>query len=246
MKKAASGIVGALALLGPTDPRSAQAQQAIVSLPSADVTEEGRAFVMHETQLRPWSKPYWNTTHFFTYGLGRHTELAITFFNLGIPETRNTSMALGFKSAFPLLDEERSRWALRLVLGGMLLVSFNDGGIGYWNYGLLVLTLPRVQTRIGAGVHLASKQLQEKDAVSFMGSIEQPIPGVHGLTAVAEWFSGDHDLSNLIVGVCYHPNPTWIFVLGYKMPTQSWDAFHQKHGFVAEVGAFFGAPARHH
>lgn len=234
-----------LFLLSLCTARPALAQQAIVSLPSADVTEKGRAFVMHETQLRPWSKASWNTTHFFTYGLGLHTELAVTFFNLGIPQTGNATMALGFKSVLPLIDEARSPWSLRFVVGGMLLVSFNDRGVGYWHYGLLALTLPRVGTRLGAGVHQASAQLQEQEALSFIGSIEQPLPFLHGLTVVAEWFSGKHDLSNLSIGACYHPNPTWIFVLGYKLPTQSWDAFQQKHGFVAEVGAFFGAPAKH-
>lgn len=31
----------------------ARAQQAIISMPSADVTPKGELFVMHETQLRP-------------------------------------------------------------------------------------------------------------------------------------------------------------------------------------------------
>ncbi|MCS6901502.1 MAG: hypothetical protein NZX77_17255, partial [Polyangiaceae bacterium] len=91
-------------------PQDVLGQQAIVSLPSADVTPRGEFFVMQESQVRTWSpKPYWNTTNFWCFGLGYHTELAITTLNIGIPHNPSASLANGFKTALPVLTEELPR-----------------------------------------------------------------------------------------------------------------------------------------
>lgn len=70
------------------DAPSAMGQQAIVTLPSADLTDKGTLFAMKESQLRAWGRePMWNATFFLTYGIGYHTELAATFYNIGVPPT---------------------------------------------------------------------------------------------------------------------------------------------------------------
>jgi hypothetical protein len=61
-----------------------QAQQAIVNMPSADITPAGKHFVMHETQMRSWNPGrYWYGTNFYCYGVGRDTELTVTNWNTG-------------------------------------------------------------------------------------------------------------------------------------------------------------------
>jgi len=79
----------------------------------------------------------------------------------------------------------------------------------------------------------------DENATSFITSIEQPLPWLHGLTLTAEWFSGKHDLSNLIVGAAYHPNPRMIFVLGYKIPTKDSVFTVEEQALVGEIGFFF-------
>lgn len=219
----------------------AHGQQAIVTLPSADITDKRTLFAMKESQLRLWGdEPMWNATFFLTYGIGYHTELAATFFNIGVPSTDHASLAVGSKSALPLFADKLPWLELKLTAGLMGLVSLDARGVGYWIYTHLSFRLPKLMTRLSAGVSHGSAVLFLKDnATSFITALEQPIPWVHGLTLTAEWFSGSHDLSNLIFGAAYHPNPKLIFVLGYKLPTKDRVFTASEQALVFEIGAFF-------
>lgn len=223
------------------------AQQAIVTMPSADITPARQFFAMHETQARAWGqRPYWAGTWFLTYGLGYETELAATLFDFGVTYdggVGNTALALGFKSGVPLLHDVAPRLELRLTFGAMAMVSTVGRGVGHWLYFVPTLRIPGVETRVGAGLSHASEQFYGPgySALSFIASIEQPVPvpGVRGLSIVAEWFSGSHELSNLIVGLTWHPTPRWIFVLGWKIPTRDAVFTLNEQAVVAEVGIFF-------
>lgn len=219
----------------------AHAQQAIVTLPSADITDKRTLFAMKESQLRMWGdQPMWNATFFLTYGIGYHTELAATFFNIGVPSTGHASLAIGSKSALPLFADKLPWLDLKVTAGLMGLVSLDARGVGHWIYTHISFRLLKLQTRLSAGVSQGSKVLFLKDnATSFITAFEQPIPWIHGLTLTGEWFSGSHDLSNLIFGAAYHPNPKLIFVLGYKIPTKDRVFTANEQALVFELGAFF-------
>lgn len=217
---------------------AARAQQAIVSMPSADVTPKGELFVMQESQVRPWGpKPYWNTTNFYCFGLGSHTEIATTLFNAGVPGTGNVTVAEGFKSAVPILEREAKSLDLHVTAGAMALFSLSGRGTGYWLYALASGRVPFLRTRLALGVSVASSQLYERDLAAFMASFEQPLWG-EKLNLVGEWFSGEHDLGNFIYGVTFHPDHHWIFVLGHKIPT-SGPFGTNKMALIGEVGLFF-------
>jgi hypothetical protein len=243
------GLIAALGSLLPSllwaltslSPAPARAQQAIVTLPSADITDRGVGFAMKESQLRLWGpQPMWNATFFLTYGLGYHTELAATFFNIGVPRTDEASVALGSKSALPLFADALPSLEVKITGGAMALISLDGKGLGYWLYSHLSFRLPVLQTRISAGISTGNAVLFLKDnATSFIAAIEQPLPWLHGLTLTAEWFSGSHDLSNFIAGAAYHPNPRWIFVLGYKIPTKDSEFTVDEQALVGEIGFFF-------
>ena len=110
-------------------PTPARAQPSIVTMPSADITDRGVAFAMKESQLRVWGpKPMWNATFFLTYGIGHHTELAATFFNIGVPATRNASLAVGEKTSLPLFAERWPQLELKLTFGAMGLLSLEAQG----------------------------------------------------------------------------------------------------------------------
>ncbi len=227
--------------------RTATAQQAIISMPSADITGPRQFFLMHESQLRLWgARRYWAGTYFLTYGLGYGTELAATLFDLGVNydgSIGNTTLALGFKSGVRLFTQSAPAWQFQISFGAMAMVSLVNRGVGTWMYALQSFRLPVLRTRLGIGVSYATEQLYGTgyNQLSAMASIEQPlpIPRVSGLSLVAEWFSGSHELSNFILGLTWHPTPTWIFVLGWKVPTRD-AVFHiDEQALVAEVGAFF-------
>lgn len=107
------------------------AQQAIVSLPSADLTPRRKLFGMVESQFRPIGpKPYYNSTTFFCFGLDDTTELAVSLYNAGAPSTGNMTVANGFKSVFPLFRGELDRWEPKVTVGMMGLFSVAERGLG--------------------------------------------------------------------------------------------------------------------
>lgn len=216
------------------------AQQAIVSLPSADITPKHELFVMQESQIRPFgNKPYWNTTNFYCFGLGYHTELAITTFNLGVPGTGNVSVGQGFKTSLPILTGLLPTSEVTVTFGAMALFSISRFEVGHWVYAHLSGRLPVTRTRLTVGYSHGSRHLFERHNVSsFMAAIEQPL-GTDKLNLVAEWFSGEHDLGNFIWGLVFHPNHHWIFVLGHKVPTSGPVFGKDKMAMVTEVGLFF-------
>jgi hypothetical protein len=234
-------------------PSAAHAQQAVIQLPSADITPERQFFFMHESQLRVWgAQPFWSGTYFLTFGLGHHTELAATVFDLGVNTEGtpgNTALALGFKSVIPLFRREAPTLELSLISGAMSLTSLVNGRWGGWMYAMPSFRVPLLRTRLAAGVSYATEQLYGPgtNTFSFVASFEQPIPGIYGLSLVGEWFSGSHELGNLTVGATWHPNPTLILVLGWKVPTRDASFHIDEQAVVAEVGFFFpriGAPPR--
>lgn len=232
-------LVGCVVLIS----ASAWGQQAIVSMPSADITPTGQFFAMHETQTRPWGNdPYWAGTYFLTYGLVPQVELAATLFDFGVSRRGSTGtsvIAVGLKANVELAPDAPSRPTL--TFGAMGLASTVGLGVGAWSYALGSVVTPLTRTRLASGLSYAGDPLlgAGKESVSVMASIEQPLPFVHGLSLVAEWFSGTHELSNLIVGATWHPNETFIFVLGWKIPTKDHVLRLSEQAVVAEVGLFF-------
>ncbi len=211
----------------------ARAQQAIISLPSADQTPAGKHFFMHETQMSALApRVDWGATHFYTYGLSDRVELAVTLYNLTTPTTNNLSLGVGFKAAQRLFGAQFPDRELQFTYGAMLVPSLQGEGIGSWSYGLLSARVPRADTRLSVGGGYGSRQIFDKAAASAMLGLEQPLPGHFVL--VAEWFSGRHNTSNFIAGLLYHTD-AWIFVGGYKMPNDA----AKRRGIVFEIGRFF-------
>jgi hypothetical protein len=86
------------------------AQQAIVNLPSADITPKGKHFIMHETQWRPWNPGrYWYATNFYCYGIGKNTELAVTTYNSGTPQALNGKHRCRVQNGAAPVSETASR-----------------------------------------------------------------------------------------------------------------------------------------
>lgn len=230
----AAATVGLAWLAVPT----AWAQQAIINLPSADLTPKGEAFAMNESFVRPYGDgtSEWKTTNFFTYGLTDTTELAVTTFNAGLPRTDNFTVAVGFKSVIPLLQERLKERELKWTVGAMLPISMQGRGVGSYGYTHLSMRLPKVRTRVTAGVNAGTDQIFDRDVVSFIGAIEHPIGKEWNL--IAEYYSGTHNFAGLVTGLIYHRHKSdTVFVLGYRIPPNPESG---RHGFVFEIGQFFG------
>ncbi|MFO0642301.1 MAG: hypothetical protein U0183_23945 [Polyangiaceae bacterium] len=224
--------------LSEANPGFARAQQAIISLPSADITPGRKLFGMVESQFRPVApKPYYNSTTFFCFGLDGTTELAVSLYNAGVPSTRNMTVANGFKSVVPVAIERFKPWEPKVTFGMMGLFSLDQRGLGLWAYSHLSVRVPGHGPRLTVGLSHSDRQLTEVRATAAMLAVEQPVQIGHAhLELVAEWFSGQHDLGNFIYGVMWKPDPVWVFVLGHKVPTSGPVFGTSKMGVVFEFG----------
>lgn len=221
-----------LSVLLVTQISAAYGQQAIINLPSADVTPEGKHFLMNESFLDPG---VWNSVNFYTYGVTDGTEIAVTLYDLGKPARDSLAVALGYKSQFVLAEDGEFLKDVKLTHGLMLPVNLRGDGVGIYGYGHASARLQATNTRVTAGVAAGSSQLFGKPTVCALMGIEQPLNSE--VQIIAEWYSGSHDFGNLITGVVYH-NHEYDFVIvgGYKFPN---NYNVTKNGIVLEFGGFF-------
>lgn len=210
---------------------SAGAQQTIFNVPSADVTPEGRLFLQHESQFRGW-KPgrFLSNTEYSSYGLGHNTELDMTLFNVNVPASDNITLGVGFKTAIPLLEKKLPDEEVKLTVGSMLPISLQGDGVGNWSYSHLSARLPKVKTRLTAGVSVGTRQIFGRNAVAFIGGVEQPLG--KRMNVVADWYSGTHNLGLFIPGVSVNLLKDTNLYLGYQIPNTKRSG---SQGFVVEL-----------
>jgi hypothetical protein len=213
----------------------AYAQQAIVNMPSADITPKGKHFLMHETQTRAWNPGrYWLATNFYAYGIGRDTELALTSYNAGSPKSPDFSTGVGFKSAPKILKNRFGERDLRQTFGSMLIVNHRGLGVGHFSYTHTSFRAPKLDTRLTVGGWAGTRQLFKKNTGNVLAGVEQPVG--HKMILLAEWFAGNHDFGFFIPGVLFHPAKDQFIVVAYKIPNNPRNG---SPGFVLEYGLIF-------
>jgi hypothetical protein len=213
------------------------AQQAIVNMPSADITPKGKSFAMHETQWRGWGpNGYWYGTHFLCYGIGGATELTLTNWNSGTPATSNFTTGIGFKSS-PLIWKSRfEERELKLTVGQKFVASHRGQGPGSFSYAHLSFRLPKLNTRLTGGGWAGTKNLFKRNTGNVLAGLEQPLDSKGKWVWVNEWFRGRHDFGFYVTGLLFHPTKRHILVAAWKFPNV---AVNGKPGIVLEYGIFF-------
>lgn len=218
------------------------AQQTVFNVPSADVTPEGKLFLQHESQFRPYNPhSFWLGTHYTAAGIGHNTELDATLFNVSTPRSNNITLGLGFKSAMPVagLKEKFPEREIKVTVGSEVLVSLEGEGVGNWSYAHLSGRLPKLNTRLTAGISTGTKQVFGKDTVDFIAAVEQPV--TKKLSIIGDWYSGHENFTGfLIVGFSYKlPEDTALYA-GFQIPNSSANGHS---GFVIEVSKIL--PLKH-
>lgn len=216
----------------------ANAQQTVFNVPSADVTEKGHVFVQEEGQFRGWNPDaFFQSTSYTALGVGHNTELDATLFNVGAPATQNISLGLGFKSAIPIpgLKDKFPKREFKFTIGSEMLLGLEGNGVGNWTYGHLSGRLPKLNTRLTAGVSYGGRQVFGKDTFAFIGAVEQPV--TKKLTLLADWYSGaEHFAGFLIVGGSYAFSHNVTLYTGYQIPNT---VNNGSSGFVVELAKIF-------
>lgn len=216
----------------------AYAQQTIFNVPSADVTEKGHIFLQEEAQTTPWNTDtaYFGTTY-SALGIGHNTELDATLFNVGSPATQNISLGLGFKSAIPIpgLKDRFPDREFKLTVGSEMLLGLEGNGVGNWSYAHLSGRVPKLNTRLTAGVSYGGRQVFGQNTFSFIGGVEQPV--TKKFTLIADWYSGsEHFAGYLIPGFSYAFQKNVTLYAGFQIPNSPRVG---TPGFVIELAKIF-------
>lgn len=226
-----------LFLLGSFSALSLYGQQAIVNMPSADITPGGKNFYMHESQWRQWNPGrYWYGTNFYCRGVGHATELTVTNWNSGGPATSNFSTGVGFKSSPQLWGEKLPEQEVKVTFGQKLVINHRGRGLGSFSYGHLSARLPALRTRLTAGGWAGTTQLFKRNTGNFLAGLEHPFDRQNKYVWVNEWFRGRHDFGFYITGLLYHPTKSQIIVVAYNFANTPANG---KNGLVLEYGIFF-------
>lgn len=214
---------------------SAQAQQTIFNVPSADLTDKGSVYLEHESQFRAWEPGrYWFLTDYFAAGLGYDTEVDVTLYNTSVPASGNVSAGVGFRSVFPLLAATQKSTELKWTVGSQALVSFEGRGVGYWGYSHLSGRLPKINTRLTSGISAGTRQLFGENTVHFIGGVEQPL--TKSLSLMADWYSGSHSEGYLTAGGSVSLHKGFTVYAGWQRPNTSRVG---RPGFTLELAKVF-------
>ena len=217
---------------------SVSAQQTIFNVPSADVTPKGHLFLQQEAQFRGWNPDaFFNGTTYSAVGIGHNTEVDATLFNVGAPGTQNISVGVGFKSAIPIpgLKEKFPDREFKFTIGSDLLIGLEGNGVGNWSYAHLSGRVPKLNTRLTAGMSYGTKQVFGQETTAFIAGVEQPV--TKKLTLLSDWYSGsEHWAGYLITGFSYaFPKNTTLYA-GYQIPNTPRVG---NSGFVIELAKIF-------
>lgn len=138
----------------------------------------------------------------------------------------------GLKEKFP----ERE---IKVTVGSEVLVSLEGEGVGNWSYAHLSGRLPKLNTRLTAGISTGTKQVFGKDTVDFIAAVEQPV--TKKLSLIGDWYSGHENFTRfLIVGFSYKlPEDTALYA-GFQIPNSNANGHS---GFVIEVSKIL--PLKH-
>lgn len=216
----------------------AYAMQTIFNVPSADVAPKDHIYLLQEAQFNG-SNPgaFFNGTTFTTLGVGHNTEIDATLFNVSAPASQNIAVGVGFKSAIPIpvLKEKFPEREFKFTVGSNVLIGLEGNDVGNWTYAHLSGRVPKLNTRLTAGVSYGTKQVFGQQATAFIAGVEQPVTKKFSL--IGDWYSGsEHFAGFLITGFSYTFAKNTTLYAGYQIPNTPQNG---NNGFVIQVGKIF-------
>lgn len=228
----------------------ASAQSIVVSMPSADITHKGHLEYTHESQFNFWNKPAkWNNFNFFAYGISKNTELAFSLINIDSKGSKKASFGIGHKSQWQFGKKKYADWEIKLTNGNMIFVSLLKPDLGGWAYAHMSARLPKLRTRLTAGLSYGSAQVfgynkyitesgetihKQNRAFSIIAAVEQPI--TERLSFMMDWFSGEHELAALSPAFQYRFSEKINTVIGYKIAN---DRIYDQDALILELMLHF-------
>jgi len=199
-------------------PSVARAQQTIFNVPSREVLEPGRLYLETDVYFRPWETDSGRTAFGSlraVYGALSTVEIGINSGPFDFRESNQpfVDFAMKWRPVQADLGEGENAGEFRFYLGtnmGIGVRGEEAGNVRDLAYAAASLEVPTVATRLTVGPYFAtSRVFADPSRGGVLAAIEQPIPVVKGLTAAADWFSGDGAF--LTVGAIWTVGPVTLY-----------------------------------
>ncbi len=219
-------LVG-IAILGTAAARSAQAQQTIFNVPTADVLDKGKLYLETDWLWRP-SDPAFATGAPIrgVYGFGANIEGGVNFGGIVTPG-RSVPVAIPNIKWQPLKTD--IFFLTTGVLGQFFLRGSTDGTPSVQTYAHAAVKLP-TDTRLTAGGWWTSSGYAAPGSTAGgLFGLEQPITS--NVTLAADWYTGNSSLGYVSPGVIITAG-RWVFYGAYSIRNGN----SKGNGLLLELG----------
>jgi hypothetical protein len=219
---------------------SAQAQQTIFNVPSADVLDKGKVYGEFDATFKFNKDPNNIVQRFSSFvpriviGTGGRVEVGLNVTGNIQPGKDATTFVPAIK--YKLYDGGNNGWAL--IVGDNLYLPVRNKSYDAGNYAYAqVAKTFKAKTRVTFGGYHFSNDVVAAKAQRSGGqfAFEQPINDKFSLAA--DWFTGNHAAGYFTPGFSFKPHPKVTGYVGYSIGNANFKSGN--HFFLAEIGCNF-------
>jgi hypothetical protein len=195
----------------------ASAQETIFNVPSPDVLDKGKLYLETDQYIQNWKSGQDDVGFGLlrgVYGVGSNVEVGL---NSGPFDYYHSSVAFVDATVkWRPIQADFGEGNYGLFLGNNFGVNVHGDSPHEqhdYAYAAGFVSLPETHTRLSAGPYYVTHDyFAPEERWGAQVTLEQPIASVQGLTAAADWFSGDGAAAT--VGLIWTKGP-WAFYAGY-------------------------------
>jgi hypothetical protein len=213
---------------------TAQAQQTLFNVPSADVLDRGEVYGELDISFKPVEPKFSSFVPRIVVGVGGRVEVGLNLTGNVQPGADTTTLVTAVK--WKAYDGGDNGWAF--IVGNNLFIpvrnrSFNVGNYAYAAFSKTLAT----KTRVTAGAYHFTRGVVAPDAQRAGGQFGFEQPVTEKLTMQADWFTGRHANGYFTPGVVYKLTPKLTGYFGYSLGNSN--VTRGNHFFYAAVGVNF-------
>ena len=216
---------------------SANAQQTVFNVPTADVLDKGKVYVEIDASFKTNNNEALRKFSSFVprvvVGAGVNVEVGLNLTGNIQPGADTTTLVPTVKWRF----YQNEKKDLALFAGNNFYIPVRNRSYNFGTYTYAAVAKTINKTRLTAGAFVFSKNVVAPNAARGGGqfAVEQTINSK--LTLAADWFTGRHANGYFTPGVIYKPHPQVTTYWSYSIGNA--DAAKGNHFFLFELGYNF-------
>lgn len=216
---------------------SANAQQTVFNVPTADVLDKGKVYFELDASFKTNNQDILRKFSSFVprivVGTGGNVEVGLNLIGNLNPGTDTTTLVPTIKYRF----YQNKKKDLSLFAGQHFYFPVRNKSYNFGSYSYVAVAKTINKTRLTAGGFVFTKNVVAPNAARGGGqfAVEQTINSK--LTLAADWYTGKHAAGYFSPGVIYKPHPKVTAYFSYSIGNA--DANKGNHFFLFELGYNF-------